>query len=270
MQELGNHVFETLTHALHEGVATLTLNRPAVKNAINRQMGEELGDYFEAIGRDASVRVLLMRGAGQDFCAGGDVSGMSTGDARTPAQARIDMQRYRRLTLALHDLDKPVVACVDGVAYGAGFSLALLADLVLVSDRARLSMAFQRVGLLPDCGALYTLPRIVGLQRAKELMFSGRVLGGAEACALGIAMEMVPAAELAARAEAVAHSLAGASPIALSLGKRALDCSLGNTLAAMLEIEASGQAIALGSDYLAESRRRFLAKEPPQFQWPNP
>jgi 2-(1,2-epoxy-1,2-dihydrophenyl)acetyl-CoA isomerase len=268
MAALYTQTMETLTHTLVDGVATLTLNRPAVKNAINRQMADELADYVEAVGRDSAVRVLLIRGAGGDFCAGGDVSGMQGPSVRTPEQARLDMQRYRRMTLALHGLDKPVVASVDGVAYGAGFSLVMLADIVVVSERVRLSMAFQRIGLLPDCGAMYTLPRVVGLQRAKELVLSGRVLGAAEACALGIAMEAVPPDALAARAEAIAQSLAGASPTAVALAKRALSNSLGLSLEAMLEVETSGQAIALGTDYLAESRRRFLAKEPAQFQWP--
>ncbi len=259
---------QTLLHTLDRGVATLTLNRPAVKNAIDRQMGDALGDYFAAVRQDEQVRVLVIQGAGHDFCAGGDVSGMAAGGTRSAAQARVDMQRYRRMTRALHDLDIPVIACVDGVAYGAGFSLALLADMVLVSDRARFSMAFQRVGLIPDCGALYTLPRIVGLQRAKELIFSGRVLGAEEARQIGIAMEVLPADRLQARAMQIAHSLVGASPTAVALGKRALNASLDSNLDAMLEIEASGQALALGSPYLDESRRRFLAKEPPQFQWP--
>ncbi len=262
------NTYETIALSVDQGVATLTLNRPEVKNAINARMGQELGDYLESVRHDDAVRVLLMRGAGKDFCAGGDVSGMGTGGSRTAAQARQVMQLYRRMTLALHDLDKPVVASVDGVAYGAGFSLLLLADIVLVSDRVRLSMAFQRIGLIPDCGALYTLPRIVGLQRAKELVLSGRVVGGAEAQAIGIAMEVVPAAGLAARSAEIAASLAGASPVAAALGKRALNLSQDSTLDAVMEMEASGQAVAMSSEYMAESRRRFLAKEAPQFQWP--
>ncbi len=260
--------FETIMYTLDHGVATVTLNRPDVKNAISRQMGDELGDCFQAVRQDDDIRVLVIQGAGNDFCAGGDVSGMASGGTRTAGQARIDMQRYRRMTMELHDIDKPVIASVDGVAYGAGFSLALLADLVLVSDRARLSMAFARVGLLPDCGALYTLPRIVGLQRARELIYSGRVATGTQAHEMGIALEVLPPAELQARALELARSLTGASPTALALTKRALNKSLDNTLDTMMEIEVSGQAIALGSDYMAESRRRFLAKEPAQFQWP--
>jgi 2-(1,2-epoxy-1,2-dihydrophenyl)acetyl-CoA isomerase len=260
--------YETLSIEADQGVVTLTLNRPAVKNALNRQMGDELEACLHAIARDPAQRVLVITGADGNFCAGGDIGGMSAGGTRSAAQARQDFQRYRRITQTLHEMDKPVIAAVDGVAYGAGMSLALLADMVLVSDRVRLSMAFARVGLIPDLGAMYTLPRAVGTQRAKELVFSGRVLEAAEAQALGIAMEVVPAADLPSRAAAIAHSLLGASPTAVALAKRVLGQSFECDLPAVLELESSGQAIALSSDYMDEARRRFLAKQPPQFQWP--
>jgi len=178
------------------------------------------------------------------------------------------MERYRRLTVELHGLNCPVIAAVDGVAYGAGFSLALLADIVLLSERARLSMVFQRIGLIPDCGALFTLPRAVGVQRAKELVFSAREIGPQEALAMGIAMEVLPVEALLPRAMSLARSFCGASEAALAIGKQALNASLQSDLNTMLEIEATGQAVVAGSDYLKEAARRFVAKEPPQFRWP--
>jgi 2-(1,2-epoxy-1,2-dihydrophenyl)acetyl-CoA isomerase len=260
--------YETLRYRVEEGVATLTLHRPESKNAIDPAMADELGELLQAIRRDAEVRALVIHGAGGAFSAGGDVRGMSQAGPRTAAQIRAGMERYRRVTLELHQLDRPVIAAVDGVAYGAGFSLALLADIVLVSDRARLSMVFQRIGLIPDFGALYTLPRIVGMQRAKELVFSAREIGPAEALAMGIAMEVCAADALLARAHAMARSFCGASAAALAIGKQALNASLQSELATMLELEASGQAVAAGSDYLKEAARRFIAKEPAQFRWP--
>lgn len=260
--------FETLICEVHDGVATLTLNRPEARNALNYAMADELGELLSRIRRDPDVRVLLMTGAGGAFCAGGDVRGMNTAGPRPASQIRDGMERYHRITSELMGLDKPVIAAVDGVAYGAGFSLALLADVVLLSDRARLSMVFQRIGLVPDLGALYTLPRCVGVQRAKDLIFSARELGPAEAMSMGIAMEVLPADALMARAQAVARSYCGASAAALGIAKRAINASLQSDLATMLELEASGQAIAAGSDYLKEAARRFVAKEPPQFQWP--
>lgn len=145
------------------------LNRPESLNAIDRRMADEITGALARWRADETVRVLLLRGAGGAFCAGGDVRGMAGQGPRDPEEARAGMERYRRMTLALRGFDRPVIAAVDGAAYGAGMSLALLADIVLLSDRARLCMAFQRVGLVPDCGALYTLPRLVGLQQAKAL-----------------------------------------------------------------------------------------------------
>jgi 2-(1,2-epoxy-1,2-dihydrophenyl)acetyl-CoA isomerase len=261
--------FETLLYEVSDGVATLTLNRPESKNAINPAMADELGDLLTTIKRDASVRALVITGAGGAFSAGGDVRGMNSAGPRSPAQVRAGMERYRRATVELMGLDRPVIAAVDGVAYGAGFSLALLADIVLLSERARLCMVFQRIGLVPDFGALYTLPRAVGLQRAKGLIYSARELDAHEALDLGIALEVLPVGELLPRAQALARSLCGASDAAMSVTKQALNASLGSDLTTMLEMEATGQAIAVSSDYLKESARRFVAKEPPQFRWPD-
>lgn len=259
---------KTLDYQLDDGVATLTLDRPEAKNALDPTMADELGECLAAIRADESVRVLVLAGAGGAFCAGGDVKAMGQGGPRTPEQRRAGMARYTRICTELMALDRPVIAAVDGVAYGAGFSLALMCDIVLLSERARLCMVFQRIGLVPDMGAFYTLPRVVGLQRAKELIFSAREIDAAEALRLGLAMEVVPAEALAARAQAIARSFAGASPVAMSIAKRALQASLGSDLQTLLEIESSGQALASNSDYTKEAVRRFAAREPAQFRWP--
>jgi len=259
---------KTLDYRLDDGVATLTLDRPEAKNALDPTMADELGGCLAAIRADESVRVLVLAGAGGAFCAGGDVKAMGQGGPRTPEQRRAGMARYTRICTELMALDRPVIAAVDGVAYGAGFSLALMCDIVLLSERARLCMVFQRIGLVPDMGAFYTLPRVVGLQRAKELIFSAREIDAAEALRLGLAMEVLPAEALAARAQAIARSFAGASPVAMSIAKRALQASLGSDLQTLLEIESSGQALASNSDYAKEAVRRFAAREPAQFRWP--
>ncbi|MDB5818199.1 MAG: enoyl-CoA hydratase/isomerase family protein, partial [Rhizobacter sp.] len=225
-------------------------------------------DLLPRIRRDPDVRVLVLEGAGGAFCAGGDVRGMDSAGPRSAAQVRAGMERYRRVTVELHGFDRPVIAAVDGVAYGAGFSLLLMADIVLLSDRARLCMVFQRIGLIPDLGAFYTLPRVVGLQRAKELIFSAREIDAAEALRIGIAMEVTTPDALMPRAAALARSFCGASATAMSLGKRALQMSMQSELATMLELEACGQALASSSEYAKESVRRFGAKEAPQFRWP--
>lgn len=263
---MANH--ETLQVTRAEGVCTIRLNRPAALNALNPQMVDELDEVLHGLRVDADVKVVVLAGAGGAFCAGGDVRGMAEAGQRTADENRAGMARTHRVVTGLRDLQQPVIAAADGVAYGAGFSLLLLADIVLLSDRARLCMAFQRIGLVPDCGALYTLPRIVGVQRAKELMLSAREVGAQEAKDLGIAMEVWPADMLEDRAQAIARSLCGGSSIALALTKRAVDASLQSDLAGMLDLEASAQGIARASAYHLEAARRFVSKEPAQFRWP--
>ncbi|MFM9924569.1 enoyl-CoA hydratase/isomerase family protein [Variovorax sp. H27-G14] len=259
---------KTIDFCVDAGVALLTLNRPEAKNALDPVMADELGEQLAALRADASVRALVIAGAGGAFCAGGDVKAMGQGGPRTEAQRRDGMARYTRVCTELMALDIPVIAAVDGVAFGAGFSIALMCDIVLLSERARLCMVFQRIGLIPDMAAHYTLPRVVGLQRAKELIFSAREVDAAEALRLGIAMEVLPADALLPRAQAIARSFAGASPVAMGLSKRALQGSLSNDLHTLLQTEAQGQALAAGSDYAKEAVRRFAAREPAQFRWP--
>jgi len=250
------------------GVAVVTLNRPQAKNAIDAPTTDALTAALRELRADADVRAVVLTGGGGDFCAGGDVKGMGEGGSRTPEQRRAGMARYRELALALHGLDKPLITAIDGVAFGAGLSMALYADLVLVSTRARMAMVFHRIGLVPDVGAWYTLPRAVGLQRAKELIYSAREFGADEAVRMGLALEAVEPDQLMPRALRLAESLAGASPIAFSLSKRALAATLQSDLETMLEMEASAQAIAGSSEYFREAIRRFAAKEPAQFRWP--
>ena len=251
-----------------DGVAVLTLNRPAAKNAIDIPTTDALSAALRALRVDEEVRAIVLTGAGGDFCAGGDVKGMGEGASRTVEQRRAGMVRYAELARALMGLDKPLIAAIDGVAFGAGLSMALYADLVLVSTRARMAMVFHRIGLVPDVGAWYQLPRVVGLQRAKELMYSAREFGADEAVRMDIALEALAPDALMPRALELARSLAGASPTAFSLSKRALAATLQSDFETMLEMEAGSQAIASSSAYFREAIRRFAAKEPAQFRWP--
>lgn len=255
----------TILYEVADGVGTITLNRPQVKNAIDPDMAEALSALLASIKRDHSVHAVVLTGAGGNFSAGGDVRAMGAKGPQTPEERREGIRPFQRIAVELHTLDRPVIAAVDGVAFGAGMSLLLLADMVLVSDRARLCMVFQRVGLIPDLAALYTLPRVVGVQRAKELILSAREVGAHEACALGLAMEVVHPDALQGRAAAVARSLAGASPVAVALVKSVLQTN--PSMETLLELEASGQAIAGSSGYAQEAMRRFATKEAPQFQW---
>jgi 2-(1,2-epoxy-1,2-dihydrophenyl)acetyl-CoA isomerase len=250
------------------GVATIVLNRPEARNALSLTMTDELDSVLFDIGRDPAIRAVILTGAGGAFCAGGDVQRMNSAAQETADERRARLRRAHRTVKALHALDRPVIAAVDGAAFGAGFGIALLCDIVLASSRARFCMAFGRVGLVPDYGSLYTLPRVVGLQRAKEIMFSAREIGPAEAQQLGIVLEVTEPDDLLPRARILAQALAQASPIALAMTKDALNASLGHTLDSMLEMEAAAQGVAGTSEYARECFRRFAAKERSPFQWP--
>jgi len=258
---------ESILFVVEQGVATLTLNRPAQKNALNLTMRSEIGAAVEQVRGDRNVRALVLTGADGAFCSGGDLRGI--------ASSGLDNEGWRNRLLDLHawladllTLDRPIIAAVDGVAYGAGFSLALTADFILATPRARFCMSFLRVGAVPDCGAFYTLPRIVGTQRAKEIMLSARELDAEEAHRLGIVFEVHDAENLHARAQALAHSFVDAPPTAVSLTKRAVSASLGSDLQTMLELEAAGQALAFGTEYHRGAVARFGRKEPALFRWP--
>ncbi|MFM0653486.1 enoyl-CoA hydratase/isomerase family protein [Paraburkholderia sediminicola] len=255
----------TLLVDVNDGVATLTLNRAEQKNALNLPMRDALNDAIQWIRRDRTIRAVVLRGAGNDFCSGGDVRGMT---ARSAEDGRNRVDDLHGWIGALMDLDRPVIAAVDGVAYGAGFSLALAADFLIATPRARFCMPFIKIGLVPDCGAFYTLPRVVGLARAKDLVFTAREFGAEEALRIGAVFEIAPAESVLARATQIAKSLCQASALAFGLSKRALNLSLGSDLRTMLELESAAQGIAISTAFHQEAVQRFKDKQPARFQWP--
>lgn len=263
------HGMADLEISQQDAVMVLTLNRPEARNALSEAMVDGLEGALRDVESRRDVRAVVITGAGGAFCSGGDVRGMKERMANTdPDARRLRMRRQHRLVKLIHDLERPVIAAVDGVAYGAGFSLTLLCDLVVATDRARFCMAFARIGLIPDYGALYTLPRLVGVARAKELLLSAREISAQEAQALGLVLDVVPSEVLMPRAMALAQSLAGASPTGVAMTKNAIQRSLGMELHAVLDLEATGQATASLTEYHAEAIRRMTAKEPLAFQWP--
>lgn len=247
-------------------VATLTFNNPAKRNCFEPRMREEVKEVVGALRQDHGIRALVLTGAGDHFCSGGDLRNIAT--------AGLDNAGWRERLGNLHDwlrdlltLDRPIIAAVDGAAYGAGFSLALLGDFILATPRARFAMSFMKVGLVPDCAAFYTLPRIVGTQRARELMLSARELDAQEALDLGIVMELHPPEQLQARAQALAASFVQASAVAVALVKRTL-AAPGHDLPTLLEMEANAQALAMGTKEHRDAVQHFLRKESPAFLWP--
>lgn len=254
---------------IDNGVATLTMNRPDARNALSDEMKSLFAQAVPSLAADPQVHALVLTGANAVFCAGGDLRGMlAARPTMTVERGRARMRDVQPWIRQLAELDKPLIAAVHGPAYGAGFSLALLADIVLATPQARFCMSFMRVGLVPDFAALYSLPRVVGVQRAKELMMTAREVAADEALQLGLVMELQPQEQLLARAQALGRSFAGASPLAFSLLKRELGMALATDLATTLNNEADHQALCFQSDAHAQAVQRFLDKQPASFQWP--
>jgi 2-(1,2-epoxy-1,2-dihydrophenyl)acetyl-CoA isomerase len=246
--------------------AVVTLDHPATRNSLIAPVKEGLADAVAQVKADPGIRAVVIAGANGAFCAGGDLRGIAAAAKLESDGIRARMHAANAIFRDLLTLDRPVIAAVDGAAYGAGFSLALAADFVLVTPRARFCMVFMRVGLVPDCGASYTLPRAVGAQRARELFLSAREVGAAEALSLGLAMERHEPAALMPRALALAEGFASASPLAVSLAKRfTLDAG---AMEAAFEAEANAQALCFQTTPQRDAVQRFFDKQPPAFQWP--
>ena len=247
------------------GVLRLTLNRPEVLNSCNRGMVDELRDAFTGAGEDDAVRAVLLTGAGRAFCAGQDLAEAVPPDGSTPPDIGDIVENYNGLIRAMRSLEKPVVCAVNGVAAGAGANIALACDLVLAADGAAFIQAFSKIGLIPDNGGTFFLPRLVGLARASSLMLLGDKVSAGQALDWGMVYRVVPASELMDAAAALAADLATQPTRGLGLIKRALNASLENTLDEQLDVEAELQREAGGTaDYL-EGVRAFQEKRKARF-----
>lgn len=249
-------------------VAIIAFNRPERRNAIDLEMRQEYARVATLAIHDDDVRAIVLTGRGGHFCAGGDIGSMQKPEGISAEAGRKRMRRALQNASALYTCDKPVLAAVEGCAYGGGFGLALLADMVIAAEGARFCMSFTRVGLVPDNCSLFTLPRAVGVQRAKALMFSARELDAAQALEWGIAMEVVPQGLAQSRAVELAQAMTQASSAAIGMTKAALNNSLSSDLRSMVETEANAQGVAYATDYHRQAIERFLTKQPPLFQWP--
>jgi 2-(1,2-epoxy-1,2-dihydrophenyl)acetyl-CoA isomerase len=250
--------YETIRYELGDGVATVTLARPESLNALNAAMRGELLSAVKAAGRDESVRALVITGDGRGFCSGADLRGGSgERDFR-----RVLTDEYNPLITALRELPKPIIAAVNGVAAGAGMSLALACDLVYAADDARFILAFGRV---PDSGMTRTLVRELGRHRAAALIFGGEPLGAAEAQAAGLVNGVVPAAQLVATAHEAAAKLAKAPTRGIGLAKRAINHAEDALLAESLAMEAALQELAGRTEDHAEGVAAFGEKREPRF-----
>ena len=255
--------FEALRWNVESGVATITRDRPAALNSLDATLKRDLLAAVREAGRDPGVRAVVLTGAGRAFCAGQDLNERLQPEA-TPLDVEV-RERFNPIVAAIRSLDKPVIAAVNGVAAGAGSSLALACDLRIAADTASFVLAFGRIGLVPDSGATWLLPRLIGAGRAAELMLLPDPLPAAEALRIGLVNRVVPAAELPAAVGAMAATLAAAAPRALALTKRALRQALEAGFEATLDYEASLQGIAGRTDDHAEGLAAFVEKRPPRF-----
>ena len=246
-----------------EGIATLTLDRPDARNALDAALKGELLDAVRMADHDPAVRVVVLTGAGAAFCAGQDLREATSPDA--PNLSTVLRETYNPLILAMRRLDKPIVAAVNGVAAGAGVALALACDLRIAADSASFVLAFGRIGLVPDSGTTWFLPRLVGAARAAELALVGDPLSAADAERWGLVNRVVPAEALAAEARAVATRLAAGAPHAMALAKRLLNGAFAAGLEDQLEAEADAQGIAGRTADHREGVAAFLDKRPPRF-----
>jgi 2-(1,2-epoxy-1,2-dihydrophenyl)acetyl-CoA isomerase len=250
-----------------EGVTTLTLSRPDKLNSLNEAMHGELRAALEGCGADPGCRAVLLTGAGRAFCAGQDLGDRVMGEGGAAPDLGDTLERfYNPLVRLLRGLEKPVVCAVNGVAAGAGANLALACDIVLAARSASFVQAFARIGLVPDAGGTYALPRLVGEARAKGLALLGEKLPAEEAAAWGLIWRCVDDADLMDEALAVARGLAQGPTRGLALTKRALNASAGNGLDAQLDLERDFQREAGRTADYAEGVRAFAEKRPARFK----
>lgn len=258
---------QTVIVERQEGVVTLTLNRPDKMNAINGPMWRELIEVFDEVADRREDRVLVITGAGDGFCSGADLTDTGNTD-NLQGGVGTSLRQMRvvgRAALRLHELPKPTIAAVNGVAAGAGCNLALGCDLIIASDRARFTEIFSKRGLNVDFGGSWVLPRLVGLHKAKELVFLADILDADEAERVGIVNRVVPHEELEKAVGELAARLAALPPLQLSVSKRLLNQSYSVSMADALEFEDVAQTMNFSSKDTAEAMLAFVQRREPKF-----
>lgn len=259
MSDFSNILYEKVG-----GVAKITINRPEVRNALNMDTRRELRTALEDAGKDNSVRVVVITGAGdRAFCAGADLRELID---LTPLKARQYLRLSRAVTNAIEDMEKPVISAVKGYALGGGCELALACDIVIAEETARFGQPEVRVGIIPGGGATQRLPRAVGLKKAKELILTGDLISAAEAERIGLVNKVVPVDRLEEAVEELVEKLLGGSPVILGLAKAAVNRSVEVGLAEGLRYEFEALALCFGTEDQREGMLAFLEKRRPTFK----
>lgn len=245
-------------------VATVMMNRPEALNFLDPIMAQEIERALADLEKDEEVRAVVVTGAGRAFCAGGDVKFMKQ---EWPVyDLVVRMERVTGFIKAMLDLPKPIIASVNGPAVGAGCNIALAADLVLASEKATFCQVFTRIGLIPDCGGIYLLPRRVGMTKAKELILTARTIEAGEAERIGLVNRVVPAEALEEETRKIAAELASGPTMAVGIAKRLLNQSYESDFETILQAENSNQVLLRKAEDHREGVRAFFEKRKPEFK----
>jgi enoyl-CoA hydratase/carnithine racemase len=254
-----------LEYTVADGIGTILLNRPHRKNAFTIEMIDQWARILVEARTDPDVRVIVLTGAGDAFCSGVDLSSMD-GERPTPLQRKEHLTDHiHRIPYALEDLDKPVIAAINGVAVGAGMDMALMCDMRIIARSARLSEGYIRVGLVPGDGGCYYLPRLVGQAKALELLLTGDFIGAEEAARIGIANHVVDDDDLPAATTRLARKLADAPPVAVRTIKRAVYQSARADLRTALDLISSHMSVVTSTQDSAEALAAFREKRPGRY-----
>jgi 2-(1,2-epoxy-1,2-dihydrophenyl)acetyl-CoA isomerase len=257
--------YNTIQFVLDGGVAEITLNRPDALNAFNDEMAAELQDALKSAERDPAVRALLLTGAGKGFCAGQDLNAVRERPAGHSFRDHL-LKTYNPIVAKLSSIEKPVIAAINGAAVGAGFGIALACDIRYASEAAKFRTAFIGIGLAPDSGTSYFLPRLLGMGRALELAYTNELVDAATALSLGLVNKVFPPADLLPKARALASQLAAGPTRGYGLTKRAMRHATSSTLEETLDYEAHAQDIAGRTHDHTEGVNAFLEKRKPEFK----
>ena len=257
-------MYENLIYEIQDGVCTITLNRPAVYNALSPELIQEITKAFTQVGADESVRVVILTGMGENaFCSGAD---LKNGIGNVSSLGDSLRKNYNPMILSIRNLAKPVICKLNGVAAGAGCSLALACDVIIASETARMSQIFVNIGLIIDAGSSYFLPRLLGSQKAFELASTGRIVEAQECLQLDLVSKVVPQNELDQAVSEIALMYAQGATQAIGLIKKILNQSYHSTLEEMLELEAENQDIAGKTPDFIEGVTAFLQKRKADFK----
>lgn len=258
--------YETILFSKEDGVGTIVLNRPDKLNPLNRKMVQELKDAIEGVKEDRAIRVLVITGQGNGFCVGGDLKLLRELAVLKPIQARLFFREIHRIYLSLRELDQPVIAAVNGHAVGAGCDFALACDIRIASDRASFGAVYTTLGYVPDVGASYFFPRLVGVARACELIFTGDIIDAGRAEKIGLVNRVVPHHKLEEETKKFAARLARGPFLAIAMAKNAIYRGLNSDLASQLDYEGYLAGVSLHTEDLKEGLTAFLEKRDPKFK----